>query len=250
VIWNLTEYQSHTGKFNMEFDLGLVKKCSPNSAFLRFYGWEPHCISLGNNQSYEDINLALTSQNNIEVVKRPTGGRAILHSEELTYSVVISNQDHISGRFIYEKISEAIVEGLRKYNFKLNLVSLENQQPNFPEQLKKNSGSICFASTAKSEIKFGGKKLVGSAQRKLGNTILQHGSILIGKNHQSIVDYLNIEEGLKPQLRSEMDLKTTQLSTIINEDVNIFELQNCIILGFEDVFCCEFVENELSPLPI
>ncbi len=250
MIWNLIEYQLHTGKFNMGFDLELVKKCSPQIAFLRFYGWKPDCISLGSNQSFDDINLELTSQNNVDVVKRPTGGRAILHSEELTYSVVISNQDHISGRFIYKKISEAIVKGLRNYNSKLDQVYLENQQANFPQLLKENSGSLCFASTAKSEIKYKGKKIVGSAQRKLGNTILQHGSILIGKNHQSIVDYLNVDEKLKPQLKNEMELKTTQLSTIVDEFIDIFDLQNCIISGFKDVFNYKVVNNELAPLQI
>jgi len=234
----------------MEFDLKLAKNCPEQTAYLRFYGWNPNCISVGNNQLYDDINLEMASQNNIDVVKRPTGGRAILHSDELTYSVVISNQDHISGRFIYEKISAAIIQGLQKFDPRLNSVSLENQQANFPELLKTNSGTLCFASTAKSEIKFDGKKLVGSAQRKLGNVILQHGSILIGKNHQHIVHYLNVDENLKPQLRNKMELRTTQLSTIINGNVNIFDLQNCIIWGFENVFNCEFVKNELTPLPI
>ncbi len=69
-------------------------------------------------------------------------------------------------------------------NPKLNDVELENSNPNFAELLKESSGSLCFASTAKSEIKFNGKKLVGSAQRKFGSTILQHGSILIRTYHK------------------------------------------------------------------
>ncbi|MCB0750265.1 MAG: lipoate--protein ligase family protein, partial [Ignavibacteriae bacterium] len=70
--WKLIEYNTYTGKHNMEFDLQLVKNCFSNEAFLRFYGWEPHCISLGANQSYDDINQELTTKNNIDVVKRPT----------------------------------------------------------------------------------------------------------------------------------------------------------------------------------
>lgn len=87
----------------MDFDIHLVRNCKDGEAYLRFYGWNPACISIGANQSFEEINKAAADKNYIELVKRPTGGRAILHSRELTYSVVISNQENISGRHLYEK---------------------------------------------------------------------------------------------------------------------------------------------------
>ncbi|MBK7104030.1 MAG: lipoate--protein ligase family protein [Ignavibacteriae bacterium] len=248
--WNLIEYQTFTGKFNMDFDLQLVKNCSSQESFLRFYGWNPHCVSIGANQSYEDINKSLAEINNIDIVKRPTGGRAILHSEELTYSVIIPNNKNVSGRFIYEQISEAIVLGLQNFDSGLSQVMLENIQPNFSDLLNEPSGSLCFASTAKSEIKFNGKKLVGSAQRKIGNKILQHGSILIGSNHKNIVDYLNIAEQNKSKLKNEMKDKTTEISTILNRDIDIIELQQNIILGFENIFKTEFAKTEPILLPI
>ncbi|MBK8945558.1 MAG: hypothetical protein IPM32_09850 [Ignavibacteriae bacterium] len=248
MIWNLLEYQTFSGKFNMDFDLQLVKNCTSEQAFLRFYGWEPNCISLGANQSYNDINKNLAEIKNIDMVKRPTGGRAILHSEELTYSVVIPNYKNLSGRLIYEQISEAIVIGLRKYDSQLNDVELENHQPNFSDLIKEHSGGLCFASTAKSEIKFRGKKLVGSAQRKLGDKILQHGSILIGKNHLNIVNYLNIAEENKTELKTEMQNKTIEISSILKRSINIFELQHNIILGFENIFNTEFAKQESSLL--
>ncbi|MCB0744075.1 MAG: hypothetical protein KDC67_09235 [Ignavibacteriae bacterium] len=247
--WQLIEYNTYSGKYNMEFDLQLVKNCFSNEAFLRFYGWEPHCISLGANQSYDDINQELTTKNNIDVVKRPTGGRSILHSDELTYSVVMPNNQQLSGRTLYEKISKAIIIGLAKYDSMLEKVMLENQQPNFQQLLNQPSGSLCFASTAKSEIKFEGKKLVGSAQRKLGNTILQHGSILIGPNHKSLVDYLNLDEELKLNLQNEMEMKTTEISTILNKHVNILELEKNIVFGFNKIFNSQLSINEFSSLP-
>ncbi|MFZ1289366.1 MAG: hypothetical protein WAR79_04720 [Melioribacteraceae bacterium] len=248
--WNLIEYQTFTGKFNMDFDLQLVKNCSSEEAFLRFYGWNPYCISIGANQSYDDINKNLAKINNIEIVKRPTGGRAILHSEELTYSVVIPNNKNVSGRIIYEQISEAIVGGLRNFDPELNSVILENQQPNFSELLNEPSGALCFASTAKSEIKFNGKKVVGSAQRKIGDKILQHGSILIGKNHKNIVDYLNVSEENKFDLKNELNNKTIELSTILKRNIEIFEIQQNIILGFKNIFNTEFAKKEPTLLPI
>jgi len=250
VDWQLIEYKSLPGKNNMEVDLDLVKNSKPDSPILRFYGWNPYCISLGANQSYNEINTSLANKNSIDVVKRPTGGRAILHAEELTYSVVMPNSNSVSGKILYEYISNAIVNGLRNYNEKLNKVELENKSPNFSNLLKESAGSLCFASTAKSEIKYDGKKLVGSAQRKLGSTILQHGSILIGDFHQNLVKFLNIEEEEKSKLEFEIAEKTTEISTILSEDVNINSLQEAIISGFENVFNAKFLFNDIKSIPI
>ncbi|PID61251.1 MAG: hypothetical protein CR986_03035 [Ignavibacteriae bacterium] len=242
--WNLIPYQMFTGTFNMDYDLALVKNCNDNTPILRFYGWQPNCITLGANQSYDEINKSATEKHNIDVVKRPTGGRAILHAEELTYSVIMPNSEQISGRLLYEKISKAIVTGLRKFDTTLLDVELENQTPDFQKLLKETSGSLCFASTAKSEIKFQGKKLVGSAQRKLGKTILQHGSILIGKKHRNLVDYLNVDDKEKIKLKDEIAKSTTELSTITNQNIDIFELQDFIITGFKESFNAKFKLQE------
>jgi lipoate-protein ligase A len=92
MIWKVIEYSTNTGIYNMEYDLSLLSNCKKDTAFLRFYGWQPECISLGANQSFDDIDLLLAKNNNIDVVKRPTGGRAILHADELTYSVVMFSE--------------------------------------------------------------------------------------------------------------------------------------------------------------
>lgn len=244
--WKLIDYKTSTGKFNMEYDLKLIKLCNPGIPILRFYGWHPHCISLGANQSLSEINGVKTSQDNIDLVKRPTGGRAILHAEELTYSVIMPNSEQVSGKKLYEDISNAIVYGLKQYDEKLDKVKLENSHPDFLGLLKSSSGSICFASTAKSEIKFEGKKLVGSAQRKLGSTILQHGSILIGDFHKRLVKYLNVSEEERTNMEEEINSKTTEISSIINNGVNIFHLQEMIVSGFEKIFNAEFAINKIE----
>lgn len=232
----------------MDYDLQLVKSVSPNSPILRFYGWKPYCISIGANQSYNEINSFLAEKNHVDIVKRPTGGRAILHAEELTYAVIMPNSSEISGRKLYEAISQSIVYGLKDYNSKMDKVELENGNPDFGNLLKEASGSLCFASTAKSEIKFGGKKLVGSAQRKLGSTILQHGSILIGTYHKGLIDYLNLNEQEKFNLMNEIEEKTTEISSIINADVNISDLQETIVTGFENVLNAKFSKIEIESL--
>lgn len=218
----------------MEYDLQLVKQAKPDNAYLRFYGWKPYCISLGANQSINEIKTEKASLDNIDIVKRPTGGRAILHAEELTYSVILPNVKSISGREVYENISNAIVTGLRFFDNNLNAVMLESEQPEFNKLLKQPSGALCFASTAKSEIKFKGKKLVGSAQRRIGDSLLQHGSILIGKYHQQLVNYLNVNSKTElSNLSIELNNKTTELETILNRNIVLNELQDSIIEGFK-----------------
>lgn len=246
--WKLIKYDEFSGQYNMDFDLQLVKNIDNETPILRFYGWDPYCISIGANQSFNEINKDIAELNNIDVVKRPTGGRAILHANELTYSVVMPNSSMISGKDLYRDISQAIVHGLKIYHPNLSNVELENSNPNFAELLKESSGALCFASTAKSEIKFNGKKLVGSAQRKLGSTILQHGSILIGTSHRDLVEYLNVSDSEKLDLTNEIINKTTEISSIIDSDVDIQQLQENIINGFENVLNANFLVNEFETI--
>ncbi len=233
--WNLLNTGFNTGKFNMDYDIKLALTCPDDQAYLRFYRWTPYCISLGANQRESDLDMDAVKENGIGVARRPTGGRAILHAEELTYSVILPLASGMTAREIYTKVSFALVKGLKKYSAKLNDVELENLQPNFAELLKEPSGMLCFASTAKSEVKFKGKKLIGSAQRKLNKVVLQHGSILGGTYHQDLPKYLADKENID-HLMDELKDKTTEIETITGEMVDYKVLTECIVAGFEDVF--------------
>lgn len=243
MIWHFIDSGFNTGEFNMKFDLELAQSSSPEDAFFRLYKWNPYCISLGANQSFDDINLAKTTADGIDVVKRPTGGRAILHAEEWTYSVILPLNYQYSPKEVYSIISNALIRGLDLYNPLLAKSELESLQPNFPKLLEEPSGVLCFASTAKNEVKFGGKKLIGSAQRKLNNTILQHGSILCGTFHQKLADYLNTDENSKTMLRNELVGRTTEIETILNSKVDYDKLKECLIKGFETEWQIELKRN-------
>lgn len=231
--WHFIDSSGNTGSYNMQFDIELAKNCNPTEAFFRIYRWNPYCISLGANQSFDDIDQNKTKADGIDIVKRPTGGRAILHAEELTYSVVLPYNFEQSPREIYFRISNALMRGLEIYNPILAKSQLEDYQPNFPKLLEEPSGVLCFASTARNEVKFNGKKLIGSAQRKLNNIILQHGSILCGPFHKKLVDYINSDEKNKNALSSELNTKTTELGTILNEEIDYQKLKTCLLVGFE-----------------
>lgn len=224
----------------MDFDLQLAKNYSPDEVVLRLYRWNPYCISLGANQKFEEIDIEKAKADYIDVVKRPTGGRAILHSEELTYSFIYPIDYKTSAHDLYKQINFALKQGLSIYDSRLSDIVLEHIQPDFKNFYRQEKSSICFAVSAKSEINFKNKKLVGSAQRKLGNVILQHGSILCGDYHLKIVDYLKIPEPNKIEIKDEIVNSTIDIKTILKEEVNYLKLSSSLKKGFEKHFNCEF----------
>ena len=230
----------------MEYDMNLAKICKPGELFLRLYRWEPYCISLGANQNFDSINIEKAKADNIDIIKRPTGGRAILHSEELTYSVVTTTKDQTSTHKFYNEINKAIRKGLEFFNKKLVAIELESEQADFPKIYREGKGNVCFATTAKSEIKFNCKKLVGSAQRKLGNNLLQHGSILCGGYHKKIVEYLNLTDDESRKIYSNMNNVTVDLRTILDIDIDYYKLRESIKKGFEKHFNNSFDEISIN----
>lgn len=242
MIWQFIDTKSSSGKFNMELDIFLSKICKDNEAFFRLYRWNPYTISLGANQNIDEIDIEKCNAENIGVVKRPTGGRAILHAEELTYSLILPFTFGLSAREIYNKVSLTLSAALAKYNSKLSSVELENIQPNFKHLLGNPSGALCFASTAKSEVKFNGKKLIGSAQRKLNNVVLQHGSILCGKRHADLPDYLSDKEH-NTELKKELSEKTIEIETIISEKIDYLLLSQVIKNQFENEWNFTFKDS-------
>lgn len=235
MIWKFTDTGFNNGSFNMEFDLLLAKSLHSDQAILRFYKWQPYCISLGANQAQDAIKQDKVLIDGIEVVKRPTGGRAILHAEELTYSVVYPIKD-ISVKSLYREINLSLKKGLTLYDEKLFDVELENDETHFPSFYKNDVSNICFAISSKNEINYKGKKLVGSAQRKLGDVVLQHGSILCGDYHKKISEYLSLPEESLNKIRFELNNTTTDLEEILDNPVHYESLRASLLKGFEEHF--------------
>jgi lipoate-protein ligase A len=235
--WRFENTGNHSGVFNMEYDVALSQALvnDVGNSTIRVYAWQPFAISLGWNQSMDEIDLAKTSASGIDVVRRPTGGRAILHSEELTYSVVmrVKGKNVLS---VYDDISRALVTGLLALGAP---VAIEKSQPHFPSLYRTTSAAACFSSTGRYEIKCCGKKLVGSAQRRYTaddgeEVVLQHGSILLGPCHKRMVEFLNLpSEGERDALRRELNEKTTELSTVLNRVITFEEVAEAILHGFQ-----------------
>lgn len=204
---------------------------------VRLYGWDPPAISLGHHQDASTIDKGLLERDGVDLVRRPTGGRAILHHEELTYCVVM-----FSGRRsilqVYNAISEALVKGLALYGVE---VSLQKSQPDFQTAYRDQSSVPCFTSSARYEIEWEGRKLVGSAQRRYADgdrdVVLQHGSILCGPAHRKLAAYLNIgNEAVRERIEREMREKTVDLAEITETPVDVARLKQCIVQGFEEAW--------------
>jgi lipoate-protein ligase A len=182
--WRLLDTPPAPGAWNMALDDALAASVRAGGPpVLRFYRWSPPCLSLGRNQPargwYDEAALRARG---IEVVRRPTGGRAVLHHRELTYSVAVADGALGGPRATYAAVNRALVAGLRRLGVAAAL------QP-AAGRAAAPSLSPCFADPAEGEVVAGGRKLVGSAQRREGGVLLQHGSLLL-EDDQSLVPAL------------------------------------------------------------
>jgi lipoate-protein ligase A len=237
MIWRYLDSGERTGQYNMDLDKRLAVEvgASERPPVLRFFQWKPYCISLGKHQKISDIDMDKARLDGIDVVYRPTGGRAILHAEELTYSVVFKNELSGSVEETYRLISEALAEGIRAFGIP---AMMNPVQPDFKSWYQQPSSKLCFSSSARHEIQVDGRKLVGSAQRRIAGAVLQHGSILIGPFHRRLPDYLNAPEPAKQLMREIMEEKTTEISQF--KSVSADDLKTSIRDAFSRIFNIEF----------
>lgn len=157
----------------MALDHALALDLGPKEAVLRTYGWEVPTVSFGRNEPAEGrFDRDVACSEGIRFVRRPTGGRAVLHDDELTYAVALPLDACGGLRASYVRVNEGLLLGLRELGVGARI---ENRG----EALAPDAGP-CFARPAKGEVMLDGRKLIGSAQARVGRCLLQHGSILIG----------------------------------------------------------------------
>jgi lipoate-protein ligase A len=164
----------------MALDEALLRSYEQGKAplTLRFYGWTPPALSLGCfQQPLTAEQQAWCRQAGVDWVKRPTGGRAVFHDDELTYALVAGARDGFAGPVLadYQKIALGLKRGFALLGLAVELASGPRQTEGYPSQL-------CFAASSWYEITYQGRKLVGSAQLRQDKALLQHGSILLTFN--------------------------------------------------------------------
>ncbi len=252
VQWQLLNTGFHPGQYNMRLDELLAERLLlyQGSPTLRLYGWKPHAISFGYNQPHTDFDEERCAAHGIDIVRRPTGGRAIFHAEELTYSVSMFAQ----GKNIAEsycEISKALLSGLQLLCADVEYAST---QPNLPQFYRSRSSVPCFASSTRYEIQHRGRKLVGSAQRRFAahggdEVVLQHGSILLGPGHKRLSEFVRVEtEETRAALYESLETKTTQLDSVLGRPVSFDEVASALKKGFELAWNIVFTEITVDEL--
>jgi lipoate-protein ligase A len=237
------------GKRNMAVDEAIHRACQSGDAIptLRFYQWRPACLSLGYFQDVEkEVNLEGLRSEGVDLVRRATGGKAVLHDDELTYSVVIAEKD-LPGSVLetYHRLSEALVEGLRTLGVPAELAALEHGVTSRDPQFRQ---AACFSAPSWYEIVSDGRKIVGSAQNRKNGFILQHGSIPFNFDAGKIVRCIRTVSP-EHQARAEAMLKrkAAGVSEVAGREVGRDELERHLVLALRTVLGWEIVPGELSP---
>jgi lipoate-protein ligase A len=179
--WRLLVTEPVDGATNMAIDEALWRgrQAGTSPPTLRFFAWTPPCLSLGYGQPLEgSVDVDACRRLGVGLVRRPTGGGAIYHdgpAHELTYSVTGTAADLGIGPDLldtYHWIGRALLRGLNELGAGAEMVAVSGGGGPAP--------AFCFARTGAFEIEVGGRKLVGSAQRRRGTSFLQHGAVLLG----------------------------------------------------------------------
>ena len=214
---------------------------------LRVFGWDPPAVSFGYAQRVSrEIDPIKCRAEGIDIVRRPSGGRAVLHWNELTYSVLCKADDPLLGGSIqesYRKISACLVAGIRLLGIEAKFEPRHNK---VPAPRAETLTSPCFSSTTQYEITVREKKLIGSAQRRLGGMLLQHGSLLLGPEHKKIVDlFPDSQANLGGRFQMQLDQKTISLSEA-GGGFDFDKVAQAILCGFSNTMGLTMATSQLS----
>lgn len=208
-----------SGAANMERDREALAAGAP---VLRLYSWQPRCISLGHSQEIEEeIDLPAAKKLGYDVVKRPTGGGIVFHNEaEITYSLVMPLSDPLLPKGLiqsYKIISEAVVSGLKSLGVAAEVKATRDSRPAARD-------TLCFSYPAEYEIVADGRKLVGSAQKRSKQAVLQQGSVFVRQPEADVYSLLK-----KPFQKHQ----AVSLEELLGRQVAFDELKEALVAGIE-----------------
>ncbi len=244
-VWRLLNTGLRHGAANMAIDQALLESVAAGDSppTLRFYGWQPACLSLGLAQSFDVVDEERSRQYGWDVVRRATGGRAILHVDELTYSVCApKSEPRVAGAILesYERLSEALLAGLQQ-------MGLQPQRVKTPSQDNGEIGAACFDGPANYEIMMGQHKLLGSAQTRKKGVVLQHGTLPLYGDISRIADALSFESaGQRKALAMRMRYRATTVFNHLGKKIKFDEAASCMESGFIKRLNLSFVESDLT----
>jgi lipoate-protein ligase A len=210
---------------------------------LRLYAWSPPCLSLGYAQPYGDADLNRLRQRAWMVVRRPTGGRAILHTDELTYAVVApASNPLVRGSLLesYNRIALALLRAVRSLGLDAAVKSGANVD-------RGSANPVCFEAPSAHEITVGGKKLIGSAQARRRGGVLQHGSLPLMGALARITDVLRYpDESARAAAAARLHGRATTVESELSRAATWEEASAAFVKGFEGELGIRFTSVPLS----
>ncbi|MFA5992282.1 MAG: biotin/lipoate A/B protein ligase family protein [Candidatus Pacearchaeota archaeon] len=209
---------------NMSIDLAIQKLYK--KPVLRFYGWNPAAVSIGRFQNIKkEVNLEFCKKNKIDVVRRVSGGGAVFHDKEVTYSLCIKEKNGLFPEDLiesYKSVCEGVIIGIKKLGLRAEYSPIN-------------------------DLLINGKKFSGCAQTRKEGIFLQHGTVLIDIDFDKMFSAINVsDEKIKDKQISNAKERVTSLKKELGREVLIDELVKNIVLGFKENFKIEFKKDHLS----
>nr|WP_150960180.1 biotin/lipoate A/B protein ligase family protein [Aneurinibacillus sp. XH2] len=221
---------------------------------LRFYGWNPASLSIGYFQrARNEVDFEELKRQGIGFVRRATGGRAVLHDRELTYSMIVAESYPGLPRRVteaYRVLSQGLLNGFINLGLDAEMVTLASEE----EKAKYESmgSAACFDSPSWYELVVEGRKVAGSAQVRQKEVVLQHGSILLDLNVKQLFSLLKFRsEALKERLEQSFESKAVAINQLRRErgmnPVKLEEVEQAFVRGIAEGMDIRLEEAELTP---
>lgn len=251
--WRLIRSGHISASRNMAIDEAMMRHVVRSKVpVLRLYGWEPAAISVGYFQDVEkEVDSAACESLGIDVVRRLTGGRAILHDVEVTYSLAIPDDHPLIPRSVtesYRIISEGLVRGFERLGIQAEMTTYKKTRGVKSSARGRTSQSpACFDAPSWYETTVEGKKVVGSAQVRKFGALLQHGSVPLELDPEKLFTVLRFpNEATKERAKAMFISKATSVRSVLGEAISFMDLSEALLHGMQDVLPITFYEDELT----
>ena len=247
-VWRLLISPSASGRRNMAVDEAILEAVAAAASppTLRLYAWDPPCLSLGRAQPIEVVDEPALAATGWDLVRRPTGGRALLHADELTYAVVAPDRmPALSGGVLasYRELSRGLLAGLER-------LGLHPDPPAHAELTEADrSNPVCFEVPSAYEITVGGRKLIGSAQLRRRGVVLQHGSLPLEGDITRVARVLRHADPVEQhQAAGRLTRHAVTLKDLLGSVVPWEEASRALQAGFAQALGWNFIAADLTSL--
>ncbi|MFL6561312.1 MAG: biotin/lipoate A/B protein ligase family protein, partial [Bacillus sp. (in: firmicutes)] len=250
-VWRFIDTGNSSPSFNMALDEALLDWHSEGKfpPVIRFYGWDPATLSVGYFQKVEkEIDMEAVNAHQLGFVRRPTGGRGVLHEHELTYSVIVSEEHPEMPNSVteaYRVISEGILKGFHHLGLEAYFAVPKTAEER--DALKNPRSAVCFDAPSWYELVVEGRKVAGSAQTRQKGVILQHGSILLDLDEEklfSLFKYSN--DRVKERMKKAFKDKAVAINNISPRRISLEEAKEAYYKGFAEGLNIELETYQLT----